>query len=225
MMERDPIGTSLGDAWRSAWAVPVFRRWTFVVLAAAVPIVWGLPAFFQAVEARPGALPYDPVLPRFVPKDVTWATFAVLYGTLVAGLFRLSRKPWSLLRTLVAYLCLTGMRMVTLWSFTLEPPPTIIPLTDPFTQFFYPGATPFLKDLFFSGHTATLALLACTAERGPWRWWTILATVAIGALVMVQHVHWTVDVLTAPVFAFVAWYLSGRAPGLRGNDGSAFAAA
>ena len=188
------------------------------MLAVAVPIAWGLPVFFQLVEARPGAVPYDPILPRFEPMDVTWATFALLYGTLGAGVVRLGRQPWLLLRALLAYACLTGMRMLTLWTFTLEPPATIIPLTDPFTQFFYPGATPFLKDLFFSGHTATLALLACTAGSGPWRWWTVVATVAIGALVMAQHVHWTVDVLAAPVFALVAWYLSGLARGLRTDD-------
>ena len=32
-----------------------------------------------------------------------------------------------------------------------------------------------------------------------------LATVAIGVLVIVQHVHWTVDVLAAPLFVWLAW--------------------
>ena len=38
----------------------------------------------------------------------------------------------------------------------------------------------------------------------------------IGFLVILQHVHYTVDVLAAPFFATLAWYLSGRSMDLCG---------
>lgn len=197
-----------------AWRDPLFRRWAWVLLALAVVLAWGLPRFFTAIEARPGAIPFDPLLRHFAPADMSRWTFAVLYGTIAIGSWRLGSTPWTLLRALVAYVFLTILRMFTLWTFTLEPPASIIPLADPFTQLFYPGAVPFLKDLFFSGHTATLALLAFTLPRGPWRTGAAAATVAIGLLVIAQHVHWTVDVVAAPFFAWAAWWFSGLVPGL-----------
>jgi hypothetical protein len=222
-MVRDDRPVVEEGAWRLAWRQPVFRAWILVLSGSAGFIAWGLPRFFAALEARSGGLPFDPVIPHFAPADLSWLTFAILYGTLAPGLWRLLARPWWLVRALAGYLCLTAFRVVTLWSFTLEPPATIIPLEDPLTQFFYPGATPFLKDLFFSGHTATLALLACALPTGPLRIWTMAATVAIGSLVIAQHVHWTVDVLAAPFFALAAWWCSGRLPGMGAAMRSAFA--
>lgn len=216
-----PISTGWGG-WRTAWRDPLFRGWACCLLALAPLLAWGLPRFFAAIELRPGATPFDPVLARFGPADVSWITFAVLYGTIAIGLWRLGHRPWALLRALVAYVFLTLFRMFTLWTFTLEPPTSIIPLVDPFTQFFYPGSTPFLKDLFFSGHTATLALLACALPRGPWRAWSMACTVVIGLLVIAQHVHWTVDVVVAPFFSLAAWWCSGALPGLASARPSAF---
>ncbi|MEO8734366.1 MAG: phosphatase PAP2-related protein, partial [Flavobacteriales bacterium] len=97
------------------------------------------------------------------------------------------------------------LRMLAMSLLTFEPPPDIIPLIDPFTQGFYPGGTPFLKDLFFSGHTATLMIMALLAESWLIRRIAALATAAIGLLVLIQHVHWTVDVLAAIPAAWLAW--------------------
>ena len=66
-----------------------------------------------------------------------------------------------------------------------------------------------MRDLFFSGHTATMTLLAL-AGRGRWRWVLGGLTVAVGLLVLVQRVHYSYDVLAAPFFAGAAWWLAGR---------------
>ena len=100
------------------------------------------------------------------------------------------------------------MRMVTMELVTLEPPVNIIPLVDPVTVSFYPGGVPFLKDLFFSGHTATLALMVFISRGSVARWGVAVATIAVAVLVLLQHVHWTIDVLAAPLFAWFAWRMS-----------------
>jgi len=38
----------------------------------------------------------------------------------------------------------------------------------------------------------------------------VLATVAIGFLVLVQHAHYTYDVLAAPFFAALSFWLAGK---------------
>ncbi len=150
-------------------------------------------------------LPPDPLLAALPPVEVAEATFLVLYLGIAAALWALFRAPYALVRALHAYVLLLLLRMATMFAFTLEPPPGIIPLVDPVTAVFYPGGEPFLKDLFFSGHTATPVLLALAVGAGALRRALFACAAVVGALVLLQHVHWTVDVLAAPLFAWLAW--------------------
>lgn len=196
-------------AWRKALAMPGFQRLLAVGGVAGVATALVLPHFFRWINGKPGWLLHDPVLAAWGPWDVSVITFTLLYGTLLVVLVSIAGHPLKVLHGLYAYVLMLLLRMASMALFTLEPPPDIIPLIDPFTQGFYPGADPFLKDLFFSGHTATLALMALLAKRGPLRWGAIGATLGIGLLVMAQHVHWTVDVLAAIPAAWAAWAVSG----------------
>lgn len=203
------LGASrMSEGWRDAWAQRPFRvglLWSVVV---GLPAAIALPFFFAHIELVPGILLNDPVLRAIGPVNVSWITFTVLYTTVVLSVGWIARRPWLVLRGLHAYVALLVMRMLTMTAFTLEPPADIIPLIDPVTSIFYPGGVPFLKDLFFSGHTATLALMFCLVHGIPARVLTAIATAAVGALVLLQHVHWTVDVLAAPFFVWLAWRVS-----------------
>ncbi len=168
-----------------------------------------LPAFFGWIAAKPGKLPNDPVLALIGPIDVSTATFAVLYGALLLGIASVAKRPLRILHGLYAYVLMLLLRMASMALVTLEPPPDIIPLIDPFTQSFYPGAAPFLKDLFFSGHTATLVLVTLLVEDRRLKWIIGACTLVIGFLVLLQHVHWTVDVLAAVPAAWCMWKLAG----------------
>ena len=180
----------------------------FAALAAGAGLMAGVPFFFDHIGAKPGWWPPDPLIARFDPLDVTWLTFTVLYGAVVFSVVRAVPEPFLLVRGMHAYVLLQLVRMVTMELVTLEPPVDIIPLVDPVTAAFYPGGVPFLKDLFFSGHTATLALMVCISRGTVARWSMILATIVVAALVLVQHVHWSIDVLAAPIFVWLAWRLS-----------------
>lgn len=208
------------QAWRSAWREPSFRAAMFAAAVAAVPIALGLPIFFDHIGAKPGAYPPDPLLAVVGPVDVTWLTFIVLYGGITIAVTRVLRQPLLIARGLHAYAILQLLRAVCMELWTLEPPKDIIPLIDPVTAAFYPGGIPFLKDLFFSGHTATLALTVCLARTRSERWMMITATITVGALVILQHVHWTVDVLAAPVFVWLAWRASAFSLKLFGVEGA-----
>lgn len=196
-------------SWSQALATPNYLRALLAALVVGAMLAFVLPHFFHWIGERPGRHLHDPLLAAMGPHDVSLPTFIVLYGCLLVVLLRIARSPVRVLHGLWAYILLLLLRMGAMAALALEPPPAIIPLEDPLTQVFYPGGTPFLKDLFFSGHTATLVLMALLAPRGAVRVLAACCAAAVGVLVLVQHVHWTVDVLAAVPAAWLAWRGAG----------------
>ncbi|UYZ62475.1 phosphatase PAP2-related protein [Hymenobacter weizhouensis] len=199
--------------WPQAWQQPAFRMQLATVLGLLGLLAALLPRFFAWVQVRPGYVLPDPLLAYLPAYDVSATAFAVIYLGISLGVATLLPRPWRLLRALWGYLLLHLLRCATLALLPLEPPPGLVLLRDPLVDtFFYASPAPITKDLFFSGHTATLLLLALAVPPG-WRRWTLLAgTAAVGLLVLVQHAHYTYDVLAAPVFVWVAWSLTPRPP-------------
>lgn len=197
--------------WRAVWRQPAFRRRLGVVLALLLTLAALLPRFFAWVQARPGRILPDPLLALLPARDVSGLAFAVIYLGIALGVATLLPRPYPLLRALTAYLLLHLLRCATLALLPLEPPIGLIILRDPLVeQLFYAAPAPITKDLFFSGHTATLLLLALAVPAG-WRHRVLLAaTAAIGLLVMVQRAHYSYDVLAAPLFAGLSFWLAKR---------------
>ena len=111
------------------------------------------------VELRKGVVLADPVLVFFTPTDLTWIIFALIYGGLLFSIMTLVPQPPLLLRMITAYIVLLLIRMACMYAVPLDPPPGTIPLVDPFVELFGASGTTLTRDLFFSGHTATLFLL------------------------------------------------------------------
>jgi hypothetical protein len=57
--------------------------------------------------------------------------------------------------------------------------------------------------LFFSGHTSTLFLMYFFQDTRIKKLFTLFSSVAVGILVLLQHIHYTIDV----IIAFPAAYL------------------
>lgn len=199
------------NAWPLAWVWPGFRWRLGLVLALLAGLLLTVAPFFHFIQARPGRQLADPLLALLPTHDVSAVTFALIYGSIAGTLAYLLPRPYLLLRALWAYYLLQLLRMATLWLLPLEPPAGLVVLHDPLIdRLFEATAQPIDHDLFFSGHTATAALLAL-AVRGPWRRRALgLLTGTIGLLVLVQRVHYSYDVLAAPLFAWLAYGLAGR---------------
>jgi len=204
---------------------PYLRRWSallrqsgfrwdlLLTVVALVAVLSGLANFLQMIELRPGVVFDDPLLRLFSPRDLTWLTFAVIYVGLLTGLVLLSREPGLLLIALQSYIVMIVIRMIAMLLVPLDPPSTMIPLTDPTVEYFGTG-TLLTKDLFFSGHTSTLFLLFLVAHA---RWQKVVfisCVVVVAACVLIQHVHYSIDVYAAPFFAYGAYRLVvlGRRP-------------
>jgi membrane-associated phospholipid phosphatase len=100
-------------------------------------------------------------------------------------------------------------RMIAMYLLPLDPPPAMIPLQDPMVEFFGTGKL-LTRDLFFSGHTSTLFLLFLVTPRGILKSLFLGCTILVAVAVLVQHVHYTIDVFAAPFFAYAAVKLADR---------------
>ena len=80
----------------------------------------------------------------------------------------------------------------------------IIPLKDSFLQSSFYSGRENLKDLFFSGHTATIFLFAFGFRKKPLKILFAIGGTIVGILVVLQHVHYSIDVVVAPFVAYIA---------------------
>ena len=100
-------------------------------------------------------------------------------------------------------------RVITIGLIPLEAPKNLITLIDPISSHFY--KVPFItKDLFYSGHTATMFLMFLCLQGRVEKAIALFATLCMGILVLIQHIHYTIDVVTAPFFAWLIYILAQR---------------
>ncbi|MFD1873660.1 phosphatase PAP2-related protein [Hymenobacter bucti] len=200
------------EAWARALAQPAFCwRWALLLALLFGVLVPVVPGYFHYIQQRPGAVAFDPLLQLLPRHEVAWPIFGLMYGSVVAAVGWLTRWPHLFLRGLWGYFILVALRLAAIWLVPLVPPLDIVDMPDPFLALLFhtDASQAITKDLFFSGHTSTVALLAL-AVRG--RWWQgtlAVAATAIGVLVLVQRVHYTYDVLAAPLFAWLAYWAAG----------------
>ena len=190
-------------AWAEAWRDPRFRLRLWLSVPGPVVVLAVQFRLLDWVERRKGATLADPILAWLSPRDLTWLTFALIYLGLVAGLALLATQPRRLVPALQAYVVMIVLRMAAMWVTPLEAPPGMIPLNDPLARFFGPEKV-LTKDLFFSGHTSTLFLLVLVVAGVRWKALFVFCTVVVAVCVLWQHVHYTIDVLVAPLFAYVS---------------------
>jgi hypothetical protein len=192
--------------WQIAWDYQAFRIKFILGMILLVAILIFIPHFFSHMEAREGIVLNDRLLAYIPAKDVSILIFLVLYVMIGLLLYRMSRNTIMCLTALWAFIFVCLARIVTITLVPLDPPVDIINLADPCSIFFY-HSNVITKDLFFSGHTATAFLAVLCLERKNDIILAILATIAVAVLLLIQHVHYTADVIAAPIFTWGCWYL------------------
>ncbi len=195
------VDAPVSALWTQELADRSFRRSLLLSLLGLALVLTSLSHFLEFVEDRPGIQLADPVLQWITPIDLTWLTFGLIYLGLIVGVATLLRAPRVLVVALQSYMLMVLVRIAMMYALPLAAPPGLIPLKDPFVQFFGSGRTP-TKDLFFSGHVSTLFLLCLTAQARKFKAMFLACTIAVGAAVILQHVHYTVDVLVAPFVSY-----------------------
>lgn len=178
-------------------------RFAVAVTGLAVALV-AYTHFLTRIEQRQGVAFLDPLHVLFTPVDLTWVTFSMVYGAVLGASVLVMREPLALLWAMQAYTMHTLLRMMMMWALPLDPPITMIPLIDPVVSAVTSGGAPLTRDLFYSGHVGTLVVLSVVVPE-QWARRTLLVLAAlVGVAVLLQHVHYTVDVLVAPIVAATA---------------------
>jgi membrane-associated phospholipid phosphatase len=167
-------------------------------------VLTSLANFLNYVEARKGVLLPDPLLNLFNPIDLTWLTFALIYVSLIVAIATLSKNPKRLLFAVQLYTLMVAVRILAMYLLPLQPPEKMIILNDPLVEFFGTGQT-LTKDLFFSGHTATLLILFLVSEKKIIKTIFLISTIVVAIAVLLQHVHYTIDVLAAVFFTYACY--------------------
>lgn len=195
--------------WQQALNYAPYKRSLLAGLAIVIILLGGLPFFFHYIEQRQGVVLDDKVLEWLAPHDVSIPVFSFIWFTVLLFIIRSVKDPYIFIRVLFTFLFLTLFRYASISLVPLNPPPGLIPLVDPIANQFY-GSTYITKDLFFSGHTSTQWLFFLCFRRKLDKTIALISTIAVGFLVLVQHVHYTVDVLAAPVFTTMCYYISRK---------------
>ena len=192
------------NGWKEAFRNRKFRVEFVITFLLLIFILRTLASFLNFVEARDGVTLNDPLLNLFEPIDLTWLTFGLIYISLFTALYFFIKKPALLITALQSYILLIAFRILAMYLLPLNPPNKMISLGDPFVEFFGTGQL-LTKDLFFSGHTATLFLLFLLAESKQLKVFFLASTIVVAISVLLQHVHYSIDVFAAPFFAYCSF--------------------
>ncbi|MCK6552312.1 sphingomyelin synthase family protein [Myxococcota bacterium] len=194
--------TSWTAAWREALARPGFRARAATAILSFALFTAVFSYFVSWVEARPGAVLRDPVLTLFTPRDLGWVIFTALYGSVALTVYNLRRDPERFMMGIQTWALMILLRMTGMYLTPLDAPEGIIPLVDPFAQAVFTTEAAPTKDLFFSGHTSTMTVLILAVQDRRLRGLLFGATIVIVVSMMIQRVHYSVDVFAAPFFVF-----------------------
>ncbi|MDR3667906.1 MAG: phosphatase PAP2-related protein [Ignavibacteriaceae bacterium] len=190
-----------------AWKIFLIRKhnrkelfYTVILLAL---LIFSFTRFLNYIELRAGFSFSDPLLILFKPIQLTWIIFGLIYIGIIIALINFIKDPLQLLATFQAILILGLFRTMAMYLLPLNPPSDMIPLNDPIVQMLGPGEI-LTKDLFFSGHTSTLFLLFLVADKKVLKVIFLVFAVVVGISVLLQHVHYSIDVFSAPFFAYAS---------------------
>lgn len=192
--------------WQIAWEYPTFRIKFILGMLFLIGIILFIPHFFARIEAREGVVLDDWVLNQIKAVDVSLYIFIVIYAVVAFLIVRMSKNTSICLTALWAFIFLCLARILTISLVPLDPPKGIINLVDPCSVVFY-RTHAITKDLFFSGHTATIFLGALCLENKREKMIVFALAFVVAILLLIQHVHYTADIVAAPFFCWLCWYL------------------
>jgi hypothetical protein len=205
------INTSAHFTWSKALKDPSFRKnllWSLLLL---IFVLTGFFFVLQFAENRDGIVIEKHWLDGIIsPRDFSSWIFTCTYGATILGLIFCFRNPVTTLLLIRTYLLLQLLRAITMLLVPLNPPEGIIPLNDPFLHATFYSGRPNLKDLFFSGHVATLVMFIPLISNKWVKGIIVAAALTAGILLAAQRVHYVIDVIAAPLFAVIAFLLARK---------------
>lgn len=203
-------------SWKSYLREKNFLIEFIITISLLIIVLISFSQFLNFVEARNGTQLNDPILKLFSPIDFTWIIFGIIYVSIISFFIFLIKYPKKLIFSFQCYTLLILIRIIAMYLVPFDAPKKIIPLIDPFVEIFGTGQV-LTKDLFFSGHTATLFLFFLIIENKILKFIFLFLTIIVGVALILQHVHYSIDVFAAPFFAYAAYKIIVNSPLGRGT--------
>lgn len=196
-------------SWQIAWQDKKYRIQLIVGLLLLIVTLVSFPSFFNYIEDRNGIVLNDWLLEYIPVMNLSTPIFGIIWLCAGFTIYKAIKSPGIFILFLWSFLFLSLSRIVSISLVPFNPPPNLIPLVDPLSNTFYGGR--FLtKDLFYSGHTATMFLMFLCLEKKTDKLIPLIATILIGVMVLLQRVHYTIDVIAAPPLTFCVYWLAKR---------------
>lgn len=201
-MKKNPPLLAWQENWRSEWQRLSFRYNLILSLVILTGCLIVSARFLTFIETRKGGIINDALLFHLPAYDLSGYIFFIIYSSLVLGISHVSQTPYRLIPAFYVYTVVLIFRMLSIYIIPLEAPENIIVLRDPFVEFFTGAGTIITKDLFFSGHTATICIVYFFAKNKWLKIFFLASAVAVAIMLLIQHAHYTADVVAAPFIAF-----------------------
>jgi hypothetical protein len=194
--------------WKESWKTNSFKAKLIGGVILLFTILGLYPYFFAFIQEREGPVLNDWLLASIPTVDVSTLVLALISITTILGLFRTLQSPYLFLVLLWGYNLMSLSRVITITLVPLSPPIGLTPMTDPLAFPFYGQGGNITKDLFYSGHTGTIFLLYLVLKKKWERRVALASTFLIGILLLLQHIHYTIDVVAAPFFVYCLYLLA-----------------
>tara|TARA_B100000902_G_C27255313_1_gene887525 strand:- start:153 stop:848 length:696 start_codon:yes stop_codon:yes gene_type:complete len=181
----------------------------------------------------------DPYLGEFIdplffwdPIDLSTPTFFLTYGIIGFYILHHISSPLKIVYFIQMLIFIVACRIVSLTLIQFDAPEvvwstaqaaniegqTLIQLADPIlNNIIYHQDTAIPNkpiythhDLFFSGHTAKCLLASLLYENKKMRYLFIILTCVMATFLLLQHVHYSIDIFFAPVVTFCAIFLHNK---------------
>lgn len=212
------INTSAVTTWEAAFKNRTYITRLIAGLIVLAAILCTFTAFFQHIQQRKGVVLNDVVLKYIPAVNVSLLLLICIWATTLLVVTRFVKSPALLLNFLWVFILLSLFRMATLTFVALDPPEKLITIVDPLSTAFY-GKNFITKDLFFSGHTATMIIMFFCLEKRADKIFALVTSLLVAVLVLVQHIHYTIDVAFAGPFAYLSYIAGIKITGLRKGAG------
>ena len=200
---------TLKSHWKTFFTNPTTRYIFIFTVVLLIFLLNRFASFLIFIEARKGVTLNDPLFHYFPAINCTVPIFIIIYTSLVAAIIGLLPNPRHLMLALQTYILMVFFRFIAMYLLPLEVPNGIIILIDPVVSTLGPSQV-LTKDLFFSGHTASLTILFLTARNKYLKYIFFVLTIILATLILLQKAHYTIDVLAAPFFVFAAYSIAKK---------------
>ena len=156
-------------------------------------------------EKREGVQLYDVLLVFFKAQDVSIYIFVLLYTVIFYNYIFLLAYPRMLVCFFIFYATGLLIRFTLLWLISLEPPLSYQEFSDPILSSSTYAGISITKDLFFSGHMVTIFCSYFAMPNKYLKFFFLIASMVLALLLIIQHVHYTIDLLGAYIAVFLIY--------------------